>query len=398
MKKRILLRVVLLAVIMLLAANAALADNTCAHSFVSTVHGGKVCQYCFADKAGVVHNVYWDRYEVTNKGHREVFYCSDCKVEWKTTLVSHVYDPGVHGGRVCTVCYADVSGIFHSLRWERIEYVNAWNHEDVYLCDTCGAEWYRQSYPHSFDESFHSGEVCKECRYDGNGLMHIIPNNTYTYFNENSHILNYHCATCNDSWTISDAHWFGSWHNGEVCVVCFHTPDGHVHKPNESGKCRYCDGYLNVVDGYYYIRDEKTTVTGLVSYNGALFFVENGKLSLSATGLTLIGDTFYFLSHGMVQQHNGFAMYDGEWFYLNGGTLDTTASGVYPYDGELFLIAAGRLVDEHTGFAQVPTGEWYLVAEGRVVSEFTGVTEWLGELFEIRNGQMIQWVGSASGN
>jgi len=387
-----------LLVVMFLGISTALADPACNHSYVKNEHGGEICQYCFSDRTGKVHAVYWDRYEVNQNGHREVFYCMDCNVEWKTSRVAHTYDQGTHGGKICTVCYADRDGRFHQMRLDSTEYENSRTHTIIYVCDVCGEEWYRQAALHSFDPMFHSGKVCEDCRHDLNGRMHFVPHRGYEYYNENSHAQNSMCATCGDSWMLLDSHWYGGWHNGEVCMVCFRDAAGQAHRRDSAGRCYYCDGYLNVTDGYYYVRNEKTTKTGLVPFNGGLFYVMDGKLQSSLNGLTLIDSTFYFLANGMVQQHNGFALYDGEWFYLNGGTLDTTASGVYPYDGAVFLIAAGRLVDEYTGFAQVPSGEWYLVAEGRVVTEFTGVATWLGELFEIRAGQMIRWIGPASGN
>ena len=146
---------------------------------------------------------------------------------------------------------------------------------------------------------------------------------------------------------------------------------------------------LNPDDGWVYENGEKSDFTGLYPYNGGLFYILNGQWQRGANGLTLIIDEFWFLANGQVQEHHGFAEYDGEWFYLDGGKLDTTASSVYGYDGKTFLVAAGRLVSEYSGLAQIPSGEWYYVAEGRVLTEFSGKIEWNGATFQIVNGKLV---------
>ena len=205
-----------------------------------------------------------------------------------------------------------------------------------------------------------------------------MTNKEYTNLVEN-HDVDGICPNCGESIGYKEAHiYYPNVDGGKKCPCGALNPDYVAPIP---------DG-LNPEDGWVYENGEKSDFTGLYPYNGGLFYILNGQWQRGANGLTLIIDEFWFLANGQVQEHHGFAEYDGEWFYLDGGKLDTTASGVYGYDGKTFLVAAGRLVAECTGLAQIPSGEWYYVAEGRVLTEFSGEIEYDGKTFQIVNGKL----------
>jgi len=206
-----------------------------------------------------------------------------------------------------------------------------------------------------------------------------MTNKVYTNLGEN-HDVDGICPDCGEEIGCIEAHIYYTHVDGsEKCACGAIDPDYVAPIP---------DG-LNPEDGYVYEGGVRSDFTGLYPYNGGLFYILNGQWQRGANGLTLIIDEFWFLANGQVQEHHGFALYDGEWFYLDGeGKLDVTASGVYNYDGKTFLVAAGRLVGECTGLAQVPSGEWYYVAEGRVLTEFSGEVQYDGKTFQIVNGKL----------
>jgi len=317
-------------------------------------------------------------------------------------------------------------------------------------CITCGVIYYEDLFmsipvsdqedgKHVYKEDWHEGEICWKCKSDENGVhdwengvctlctrleneqQPTIPddpeipeepacahrtliNRYFTWVSATQHHESSECKDCGEVFESTGSHGTSAtWHNGTVCVYCRTDENGKVHNWY-SGACTACgegkpapepeptpdpipDG-LNPDDGWYYVDGEKSDFTGLCEYDTGLFYIENGQWQRDLNGLKLIGEDFWFLANGQVQKHHGFALYDGEWFYLDGGKLDVTASGVYNYNGKTFLVAAGRLVGEYSGLAQVPSGEWYYVAEGRVLTEFSGEIEWNGTTFQIVNGKL----------
>ena len=227
-----------------------------------------------------------------------------------------------------------------------------------------------------------SDQTCARCgevlKYATGHNYKGMTNKEYTNLGEN-HDVDGICPNCGCEIGQREAHIYYLHVDGvKKCACGAIDPDYVAPIP---------DG-LNPDDGWVYENGEKSDFTGLYPYNGGLFYILNGQWQSGANGLTLIIDEFWFLANGQVQEHHGFAEYDGEWFYLDGGKLDVTASGVYGYDGKTFLVAAGRLVAECTGLAQIPSGEWYYVAEGRVLTEFSGEVEYDGKTFQIVNGKL----------
>ena len=293
------------------------------------------------------------------------------------------------------------------------EYDSETKHTPIYECEDCGA-------PLGFTDfgSAHYGgtatcdqpKICEGCNAEyGDTLNHVpgsaadctspqvcargcgyvykpatghnygdMTNKQYTNLGAN-HDVDGICPGCGEEIGYIEAHIYYTQVDGvKKCACGAIAPDYVAPIP---------DG-LNPEDGWVYENGEKSDFTGLYPYNGGLFYILNGQWQRGANGLTLIIDEFWYLANGQVQEHHGFAEYDGEWFYLDGGKLDTTASGVYGYDGKSFLVAAGRLVSECTGLAQIPSGEWYYVAEGRVLTEFSGEVEYDGKTFQIVNGKL----------
>ena len=126
---------------------------------------------------------------------------------------------------------------------------------------------------------------------------------------------------------------------------------------------------------------------GLVEYNGGQFFVVNGVIEASISGLQLIGDNFYYLAYGQVQTYyTGLAYYDGEWFYVENGVLAINFNGIQDYDGGKFLVAAGRVLYSYSGLYLAEDENWYFISGGQVQTYYTGHVQYDGTWFYLRNG------------
>jgi hypothetical protein len=142
----------------------------------------------------------------------------------------------------------------------------------------------------------------------------------------------------------------------------------------------------------YYVNGEVAKdTTGVVYYDGAQFYVVNGVLDTTVSGLVQNTEDgkWYMVAKGQVQsQYSGGAQYDGRWFYLTNGVLDTTANGLVAYNGGTFLFAAGQLQNQVNGLWQDFDGTWYFLANGQVQSQHTGVTVYDGAAFYVVDGKL----------
>lgn len=243
-----------------------------------------------------------------------------------------------------------------------------------------------------------SGEADK-----GDGCPHRkLINKYYTFIEDEDgtmHQLDALCEICGADVTMVEKHQYSiGWHGGEVCYLCRHDTEGVEHTWDiRTGLCEVClcqeehsEEYCPINDKYYDAAGNETPKTGLITYDGAEFYLVNGRLQKNANGPTQIGDKYYFLAGGMKQDHSGFAKHGNEWYYLDKGELDTGANGIYDYDGGRFLVNAGRLAAYWNGPAQVSNGEWYYIGAGRVLTELNGTINWQGKTYRIEHGKLLE--------
>ena len=188
---------------------------------------------------------------------------------------------------------------------------------------------------------------------------------------------------------------------------CYYIKDGTVateinglHFVTEGYKERMSDEKV-FSNTFFFFRNGRVDedFEGLTEYNGAKFYVKDGKIVTDMNGLYLVSgtdeetttdDKFYFFSNGQIQsEYKGLALYDNEWFYLENGYLDTNTNGIVEHDGGKFIVAVGRIAKEANGLWQDPKDKkWYFAANGQIQTQHTGVAGYDGKLFYVIKGEL----------
>ena len=142
---------------------------------------------------------------------------------------------------------------------------------------------------------------------------------------------------------------------------------------------------------HYYVNNQISYITNIVTYNNYLFMVVNGDVA-NISGLYHFNNIWYFMANGQVQSdYTGLTLYDGAWFYVKNGVLDTAQNGLIDYDGGRFLVSEGRIRYDVSGlwqnaYVQNADGKWYFLANGQVQNTYTGLALYNGSWFYLING------------
>ena len=185
-------------------------------------------------------------------------------------------------------------------------------------------------------------------------------------------------------------------------LPCYNEDDGKVYiagfvQEDYTGLAK--SGVSNDAPWIYIEHDKSSDRTGFVDYEGARFYVTEGRLDTSVNGVQPDADAdplvWYFCANGQVQtDHIGLAEYDDEWFYIENGKVATGMNAFVEYDGGLFAVGAGRIIREYSGLMQDPentnTGDWYFFANGQAQTQYTGLVLYDGEWFYVRDGKLDQ--------
>ncbi|MBR6034104.1 MAG: InlB B-repeat-containing protein [Clostridia bacterium] len=131
----------------------------------------------------------------------------------------------------------------------------------------------------------------------------------------------------------------------------------------------YPDG-LTRVNGtwYYYLNNTlQDNYTGLVEYNGAKYYVQNGVLIVGVNGLTKI---------------------NGTWYYLKNSILQKNYTGLVEYNGGKYYVQSGVLIVGVNGLTKI-SGTWYYLKNSILQKNYTGVIVYNGTKYNIKNGVAI---------
>ena len=209
----------------------------------------------------------------------------------------------------------------------------------------------------------------------------------------------------------------------------------------EQGQLKSVQGvYENSVDGklYYFSRGRfDHTASGLGRTGSDGYYLRNGIVDTSFTGMTAISENgqysdWYYVKNGRCvgaetgeyYYYTGFAWVDGKesyhdgkegyyyvknnrvqwdmsglnningsWYYFKNGQLEDSYTGLVSYNNSWFYVESGKINWSYSGLAQVNgTGSWYYVKNGEINWSYTGLAQvnGKGDWYRVENGK-INW-------
>lgn len=124
-------------------------------------------------------------------------------------------------------------------------------------------------------------------------------------------------------------------------------------------------GLISVGGTLYYLKNGKLdfTYSGLVKYktDGKTYYVENGVVSGTATGVAWAGDTGYYVKNSVVSTDVSdgrlYSLIDGKYYYIKNGLVDTNYTNILIEGGYVTFICSGQQVYESDFTYFVPIRE-----------------------------------------
>ena len=250
--------------------------------------------------------------------------------------------------------------------------------------------------------------------YDGNwyvfkdkvvdtSVSGIVSNYVGTFYVENGKVNFDYTGLCSNEW--------GTWYieNGRLTFTyngLYSDASGDwvienslatpYEEPMSEGDLIYDEA-----DGQYHYYENGQPVAdknGFIKWNGEKFIVRDGIADLTATGLICNPENesvWYFCSEGRVLDVTQLVQYDGAWFYVTNGKLNTKFSGLVDYDGSKFIVAAGQIQKQVSGLWQNSKSiggddKWYFFSEGQAQTQYTGLAMYDGAWFYVVNGVLAE--------
>lgn len=129
--------------------------------------------------------------------------------------------------------------------------------------------------------------------------------------------------------------------------VWYYLSQGQIQRQH-NGFAEYNKNWFMIKNG-----ELEETANGLYPYDGSRFLFSVGRLRRDVNGLwqSQKENKWYYLSGGQVTKHTGIASYDGEFFKVNNGVLQTDYTGAVVYEGATFRVAKGQLCEKVYGSA-----------------------------------------------
>ncbi len=125
---------------------------------------------------------------------------------------------------------------------------------------------------------------------------------------------------------------------------------------------------------------------GLVCYEGAYYYVEDGYVDWDYNGFVYYNNEEYYVSNGLLDMNGEtLAMIDGEWHYVKGGRLDPTGNTLVYY-GDAWYYVENGVVNFNATTLVYFYGAWYYVENGVVNFNATTLFYFYGAWYYVENG------------
>ena len=149
----------------------------------------------------------------------------------------------------------------------------------------------------------------------------------------------------------------------------------------------------NEEDGkwYYYVDDViDTTKTGMVSYDGALWYVKNGAVNTEYKGLVYSGSWYYVSGGKQDTTYKGLTFCNNAWWYIKNGTIEKTYTGLVWHGETWWYVTNGKLDKTYKGVTSMNGNIWF-VKDGKIAKS-TGIWEQDGNIYYIVEGKVDKTV------
>ena len=140
--------------------------------------------------------------------------------------------------------------------------------------------------------------------------------------------------------------------------------------------------------GFIITDDDISMGATLVNQNGTLYYMVNGKIDDTFTGLFKYEGIWYFIKAGRVATEiSQLVKYNNEWWYVVNGKVASDTTALIDLNGEDWYVVKGKIAGNTTGLVKID-GIWYYVVKGKVAGNTTTLVKFNGEWFYVVKGQV----------
>ena len=165
--------------------------------------------------------------------------------------------------------------------------------------------------------------------------------------------------------------------------------DGNWYDYNDGVVTSYT-GLKNYNGAWWYVKDGKVDfgATTLCKYNGSWWYVKNGKVDFNATTLCKFNGSWFYVKGGKVDfSATTLCKYNGSWFYVKGGKVDFSATTLCKYNGSWFYVKGGKVDFNATTLCKY-NGTWWYVKGGKIDFKSTTLCKYNGTWFYVNGGKV----------
>ena len=143
-------------------------------------------------------------------------------------------------------------------------------------------------------------------------------------------------------------------------------------------------------NGWWYVKNGKVdfSYTGIAQNEYGWWRIENGKVNFKFTGLAQNENGWWYLKDGKVDfSYNGIVQNSAGWWVVVNGKVDFTYNGLANNEHGWFMIQKGKVNFDYNGLAMNKNGTWVL-KEGKVDFDFSGDYVFSGSTWNVSKGKV----------
>ena len=157
---------------------------------------------------------------------------------------------------------------------------------------------------------------------------------------------------------------------------------------------KFVTGLYKIDGTWYYISNGAAafSFSGIVSNSAGSWYVEDGIVDFGYTGLIEYDGILYYVSYSKVSTNTGLYKFNGTWYYFVEGAVDYTYTGLVKNSAGWWYVEDSIVDFDYTGLAEYNGSYWYVYDSN--VKFVTGLYYINGTWYYIKNGA---WASSYTG-